>query len=122
MPSRKGRTTRAGRRAVRHASVRRKIYGTTRRPRLAVFRSGRHTYAQIIDDSEGTTLVSASTLESDFSRNGTKLEQAATVGELVAKRAVENSINSVVFDRGGHRYHGRVAAVGDAARDQGLEL
>tara|TARA_Y100000590_G_scaffold445271_1_gene577167 strand:- start:1626 stop:1889 length:264 start_codon:yes stop_codon:yes gene_type:complete len=87
-----------------------------------VFRSARHIYAQIIDDNEGTTLVSASTLEPGFSRSGTKVEQAKMVGEIVAKRAAKQSIKAVVFDRGGHRYHGRVAAVGNAARDEGLEL
>ena len=107
----------------RHRRVRKKIVGTPERPRLAVYRSNRHTSAQIIDDTSGRTLVAASTLESGL-RGGEAagVGAAGAVGRLVAERASAAGITSVVFDRGGYRYHGRVAAVADAAREAGMEL
>jgi len=104
----------------RHSRVRSKISGTAERPRLNVFRSNKNIYAQVIDDVEGVTLVSASTLDTAVS--GNKTEQAASVGKLVAERANEKNIKNVVFDRGGYIYHGRVQALADAARENGLEF
>ena len=106
----------------RHARVRRKISGTAARPRLNVFRSSKHIYAQIIDDVTGTTLASASTMDKDFTSYGGNIEAAKAVGELVAKRAIEKGIKEVVFDRGGYIYHGRVKELADAAREGGLVL
>ena len=111
------------RRIARHARVRRKVVGTSERPRLSVFRSLHHIYAQVIDDTCGVTLVSASSLESELrsDRNGQKkAEVSRRVGALVAERARSNGIESVVFDRGGYKYHGRVKALADAAREGGL--
>lgn len=105
----------------RHNRVRNKISGTAECPRLNVFRSNKNIYAQIIDDVEGVTLVSASTLDSAIS-DGNKTEQAAGVGKLVAERASEKNIKKVVFDRGGYLYHGRVQALADSARKSGLEF
>ncbi|MDA8392812.1 MAG: 50S ribosomal protein L18 [Actinomycetota bacterium] len=107
----------------RHARVRRKVAGTAERPRLAVFRSNRHIVAQVIDDQTGRTVASASTVEADL-RSGTtgNTSAAAAVGKLVANRAREAGVSRVVFDRGGFLYHGRVAALADAAREAGLEL
>jgi len=107
----------------RHLRVRKKIVGTSERPRLNVYRSNANIYAQIIDDSEGKTLVSASTLDkaiADKVDNGGNIEAAAEVGKLVAERALASGITNVVFDRGGYIYHGRVKAVADAAREAGL--
>ncbi|MED4305504.1 50S ribosomal protein L18 [Bacillus licheniformis] len=110
-------------RLKRHARVRAKLSGTPERPRLNVFRSNKHIYAQVIDDVNGVTLVSASTLDKDFNaENGSDTAAAAKVGELVAKRASEKGITNVVFDRGGYLYHGRVKALADAAREAGLEF
>ena len=110
-------------RARRHARVRKQVHGTAERPRLAVFRSNRHVVAQVIDDRAGTTLAAASTLEADIRSGPTSnVEAAAKVGALVAERAKAAGIEQVVFDRGGFRYHGRVAALADAARDAGLEF
>ncbi|AGK51908.1 50S ribosomal protein L18 [Bacillus sp. 1NLA3E] len=110
-------------RRKRHARVRAKLSGTPARPRLNVFRSNKHIYAQLIDDVNGVTLASASTLDKDFGLESTgNLEAAQKIGELVAKRAVEKGISSVVFDRGGYLYHGRVQALADAARENGLEF
>ncbi len=107
----------------RHLRVRKQIVGTAQRPRLVVSRSTRHILAQVVDDSVGRTLVSASTLESDLrSSDGDKTAKAKRVGELVAERARHAGVASVVFDRGGNRYHGRVAAVADGAREGGLAL
>ncbi|OES45938.1 50S ribosomal protein L18 [Domibacillus iocasae] len=107
----------------RHARVRAKIAGTAARPRLNVFRSNKHLYAQLIDDANGVTLASASTIEKDFGLESTgNQEAAAKVGELLAKRATEKGVASVVFDRGGYLYHGRVKALADAARENGLEF
>jgi len=107
----------------RHARVRKTVVGTPERPRLSVFRSLRHTYAQIIDDSTHATLVSASTAESALrGKGGADVQAAKAVGELVAKRAIEKGIKSVVFDRGGFQYHGRVKSLADAAREAGLDF
>ena len=107
----------------RHRRVRRKVEGTPDRPRLAVYRSNRHIVAQVIDDTRGHTLAAASTVEKDFRQGATgNAVAAATVGKLVAERARSAGVTKVVFDRGGARYHGRVAAVADAAREAGLEL
>jgi large subunit ribosomal protein L18 len=112
-------------RLKRHLRVRKKIEGTTARPRLNIFRSSKHMYAQIIDDVSGVTLVAASTqdkeLKSDVS-NGGNVESARKVGELIAKRAKEKGVEAVVFDRGGYLYHGRVQALADAAREAGLQF
>jgi len=100
--------------------VRRKVSGTPERPRLAVFRSNKHIYAQVIDDLAGVTLASASTVADDA--KGAKAEAAAAVGTLVAERAKAAGIDTVVFDRGGFRFHGRVAAIAEAARQAGLKF
>ncbi|MDP5276897.1 50S ribosomal protein L18 [Chengkuizengella axinellae] len=110
-------------RLKRHLRVRKKINGTSQNPRLCVFRSSKHIYAQVIDDANGVTLVSASTLDKGLElKNGGNVESAKKVGELVAKKAKENGIEQVVFDRGGYIYHGRVKALADAAREAGLEF
>lgn len=110
-------------RRKRHARVRKSVTGTAERPRLAVFRSDRHMVAQIIDDRSGRTLVAASTHEKDQREAfGGNVDAARTVGRLVAERAQAAGISRVVFDRGGFLYHGRVAALADAARDAGLEF
>lgn len=109
-------------RKKRHQRVRRKISGTAECPRLNIFRSNKNIYAQLIDDVEGVTLASASTLDNEVSEEDTKKEQAATVGKVVAERAKENNITEVVFDRGGYKYHGRVQALAEAARENGLEF
>lgn len=107
-------------RKQRHYRVRAKVTGTAERPRLNVFRSSKHIYAQIIDDVTGTTLVSASTLDKDLNIASTgNVEAAKAVGAAVAKRASEKNITAVVFDRGGYIYHGRVAALAEAARENG---
>jgi large subunit ribosomal protein L18 len=110
-------------RKKRHARVRAKLSGTSARPRLNVFRSNQHIYAQVIDDTKGVTIASASTLDKELSLESTSnLEAAQKVGELVAKRAVEKGISAVVFDRGGYLYHGRIQALADAARENGLQF
>lgn len=109
-------------RTRRHIRVRRKVEGTAARPRLAVFRSNKHTVAQMIDDITGVTIAAASTNEKDFSGTGSNVEAAKKVGALVATRAKEKGITKAVFDRGGYKYHGRVAAVADAAREAGIEF
>ncbi|MEL6488858.1 MAG: 50S ribosomal protein L18 [Cyanobacteria bacterium J06634_6] len=107
----------------RHARVRRRVKGSTERPRLAVFRSNQHIYAQVIDDTQHKTLVSASTLDKDAgSKASATAEAAAVVGKLIAERALKQNISQVVFDRGGKLYHGRVAALADAAREAGLKF
>ena len=111
-------------RIKRHRRVRKKISGSSERPRLAVFRSNRHLYVQLIDDIEGRTLAAASTLElgSDGQSVGNSVESAAKVGKLVAERARARGLEQAVFDRGGFRFHGKVKAVADAARQEGLVL
>ncbi|MCI0183832.1 MAG: 50S ribosomal protein L18 [Acidibacillus sp.] len=112
-------------RARRHARIRRQLSGTAARPRLNVFRSDKHIYAQMIDDVSGTTIVSASTVEKSVRESvphGNTVAAAEAIGELVAKRAVEKGISKVVFDRGGYLYHGRIQALADAARKAGLEF
>lgn len=107
----------------RHYRLRRTLKGTTERPRLAVYRSGKHIYAQVIDDHRSVTLAAASTLEKSLrEESGANLEAARKVGKLIAERAVAAGITSVVFDRGGFLYHGRVAALADAAREAGLNF
>ena len=107
----------------RHARLRKQISGNAERPRLVITRSNRHVIAQIVDDTKGTTLVSESTMAADFEGfQGTKVEAAKKVGELIAKKAQDAGISKVVFDRGGNQYHGRVAAVADGAREGGLAL
>lgn len=110
-------------RKARHSRVRSKIMGTTERPRLNVYRSNSHIYAQIIDDINGKTLAQASSLDKELNlENGSNAEAAKKVGELVANRAAEANVKVVVFDRGGYLYHGRVKALADAAREAGLEF
>ena len=107
----------------RHQRLRKKVAGSAERPRLVVTRSNRHMVAQLVDDNAGHTLVSASTMEDDIlASEGTKVDKARRVGTLVAERAKDAGIEAVVFDRGGNKYHGRVAAVAEAAREGGLEL
>jgi large subunit ribosomal protein L18 len=110
----------------RHLRVRAKISGTAERPRLNVFRSSQHMYAQLIDDTAGHTLCSASTLEKDFSgrlgEDTTKLAKAKLVGQVIGERARELGVSKVVYDRGGFRYHGRIQAVADGAREAGLDF
>ena len=109
--------------ARRHFRLRKKVSGTEQRPRLVVKRSSRHIAVQVIDDLAGRTLVSASTLEADVRAvDGDKKAKAAKVGQLVAARAKDKGIDKVVFDRGGYDYHGRIAALADAAREAGLEF
>lgn len=109
-------------RAKRHARVRGKISGTPERPRLNVFRSAKHIYAQIIDDVNGVTICSASSMDKDFEGKGGNVEAARKVGATVAKRAVEKGIAEVVFDRGGFLYHGRVKELAEGARENGLKF
>jgi len=108
-------------RARRHRRVRKKIFGTAERPRLVVTRSTRHMFVQIVDDTKGHTLVSASTMDASLrGMEGTKTDKARKVGELLAQRAKAAGITQVVFDRGGNRYAGRIAALADSAREGGL--
>jgi large subunit ribosomal protein L18 len=107
----------------RHARLRKKVTGTEARPRLVVTRSARHVFVQVVDDTKGHTLASASTLEADMRTfDGDKTAKARKVGELVAERAKKAGVDAVVFDRGGNRYAGRVAAIADGAREGGLSL
>jgi large subunit ribosomal protein L18 len=116
-------TLRRTSRTRRHLRVRKKVSGSTARPRLVVFRSTRHIYVQVVDDVSARTLVSASTLDDGIrGGDGDKKALAAAVGRLVAERAKAAGIDKVVFDRGGYRYHGRIAALADAAREGGLEF
>ena len=117
--------SRAELRAKKHMRIRNRLSGTSERPRLAVFRSNNHMYAQIIDDTVGNTLVSASTVEKsvkDELEKTNNVDAAAYLGTVIAKRAIEKGIKEVVFDRGGFIYHGKVAALADAAREAGLEF
>jgi len=108
-------------RQKRHKRIRRNLSGTAVRPRLSVFRSNTNIYAQLIDDVEGVTLASASSLDTNVSGDS-KVEEAAAVGALIAKQAKDKDITVVVFDRGGYQYHGRVKALADAARENGLSF
>ena len=109
-------------RIKRHNRVRSKISGTAERPRLSVFRSENHIYAQIIDDVAGNTLVAASSVEKGFEGNGSNIEAAKKVGAAIAERALKKGIENVVFDRGGYIYHGRVQALAEGAREGGLKF
>ena len=116
----KGKSAARGR---RHLRLRKKVTGTTVRPRLVVSRSSRHVFVQVVDDTLGKTVASASTMEADLrSFEGDKTAKARRVGELLAERAKSAGVEAVVFDRGGNRYHGRVAAIADGAREAGLSL
>ena len=115
--------TKTAARSRRHARLRKKVVGTELRPRLVVTRSARHVFVQVVDDSKGRTVASASTMEADLRAfDGDKTAKAKKVGELVAERAKQAGIESVVFDRGGNKYAGRVAAIADGAREAGLNL
>lgn len=117
------RNSRVRARGRRHLRLRRRIVGTAERPRLVVTRSSRHVFVQVVDDAKGHTLASASTMEADLRADGgTKSEKAKKVGALVGERAKAAGVDAVVFDRGGNKYHGRVAAVADGAREAGLTL
>ncbi len=115
-------TNRKLERTRRHIRVRRKISGTTERPRLCVYRSNTNLYAQIIDDTVGKTLVSASTLDKEVKTKHSNKEAAKEVGTLIAKRATEKNIKTVVYDRGGYVYHGVIKELAEAAREGGLEF
>ncbi len=106
----------------RHHRVRKSVHGTEQRPRLAVFRSNKHIYAQVIDDDSGTTLASASSKESAVSGGSLTVDVASEVGTLLGARATDAGVSQVVFDRGGFKYHGRVKALADAAREAGLDF
>lgn len=110
-------------RKKRHAHVRRRVFGTAERPRLNVFRSSKHIYAQLIDDVNSVTVAASSSVDKELDlKNGSNVEAAEQVGALIAKRAVEKGCTAVVFDRGGYLYHGRVKALADAARENGLQF
>ena len=109
-------------RQKRHLRVRNRVAGTAERPRLNVFRSLAHIYAQVIDDEKGMTLAAASSLDKDFKGKGGNIAAAKAVGAAIAKKAIEKGIREVVFDRGGYIYHGRVAALAEAAREGGLKF
>ena len=116
-------SARSAAQAKRHLRVRKKVTGSPQRPRLIVNRSARHMFAQIVDDTAGRTLASASSLDADIrGGDGDKTAKARQVGELLARRAAEAGISAVVFDRGGYAYHGRLAALADAAREGGLDF
>ena len=106
----------------RHLRVRKKVFGTAERPRFAVYRSEKNIYAQIIDDVKGLTLVSASSLDKDFDGLGSNKEAAKKVGALIGKKAIDNGIKEVVFDRGGFVYHGRIQELAEGAREAGLQF
>ncbi len=117
--------TKKAMRLKRKIRIRRKVSGTPERPRLTVFRSARHIYAQIVDDASGRTLISASTLDKEIrgkEKAVSKVAAADEIGKLVARRALDKGISSVVFDRNGYKYHGRVKALSDAARETGLDF
>ena len=115
--------TKEGIRTRIRARIRRRLAGTPQRPRLAVFRSQAHIYAQVIDDEAGKTLCSASTVDKDFKeKKGANVAAAKAVGQLIASRAKEKGVEAVVFDRGGFQYHGRIKALADAARESGLKF
>jgi len=105
-----------------HKRIRRKVAGTAERPRLAVHYSNQHIYAQVIDDASGNTVVSASTLDKSVEKGSSNVACASSVGKLLAERAKEANVSAVVFDRGGHLYHGKIKALADAAREAGLQF
>ena len=109
-------------RARRHSRVRKRVHGTPSRPRLAVYRSNRYIYAQVIDDAEGRTLVAASSQEPDLRSQALNLDTASKVGSLLGTRAKDAGVSTVVFDRGGYKFHGKIKALANAAREQGLEF
>lgn len=117
-------TSRNDLRQIKHTRLRKKVVGTPERPRLCMYRSLNHIYAQVIDDISGHTLVSASTLEPELRdlASRTNTDAARQIGALIGQRALDKGINEVVFDRGGYQYHGRVAALADAARESGLKF
>jgi len=117
-----GKRTRSEMRRRRHRRVRSKVSGTSDRPRLNVFRSINQIYAQLIDDSQGHSIASASSLDPELEAKGSGVEKARLVGELLGQRAKKNGVKQVVFDRGGYQYHGRVKALAEAARKAGLEF
>lgn len=116
------RGTRTDARRRRHFRVRKSVHGTEAKPRLAVFRSNKHIYVQLINDDEGTTLLSASSNEAAIKADTLTVEAATEVGKLVGARAKDAGITKVVFDRGGYKYHGRIRALADGAREAGLEF
>lgn len=116
------RGARADARRRRHFRVRKSVHGTLDRPRLAVFRSNKYIYAQLIDDDSGRTITSASSGEADVNVRTLTVDAAAQVGKLIGARARDNGITKVVFDRGGYKYHGRIQALADGAREAGLEF
>lgn len=109
-------------RVKRHRRIRKKVTGTAERPRLAVFRSNKHVYAQIIDDVSGRTLASASSVDPTLKSESNSVESAGKVGSLIAQRAVDLGVSSVVFDRGGFKFHGKIKALADGAREKGLQF
>lgn len=109
-------------RKKRHLKIRKKISGTFKLPRLCVFRSSKNIYAQIIDDTSGKTLVSASTLDNEFNGIGSNKKAAREIGRIIARKAIDKSIKNVVFDRSGYLYHGRVSELADGAREEGLKF
>ena len=113
---------RRARRIKIHGRIRMTLHGTRKRPRLCVFRSLKHTYAQLVDDEKGFTLAAASTLEGKMDKPGSNLEAAKQVGQLIAEKAQEQGMSSVVFDRGGYIYHGRVKALADAMREMKIKF
>jgi large subunit ribosomal protein L18 len=102
--------------------IRGKISGTAERPRLSIYRSNKEIYAQLINDESGVTIAAASSRDKEFTRSGNKTEQSKAVGQMIAQKAVEKGVSSVVFDRGGYLYHGRVKAIADGAREGGLKF
>ncbi|NPA52407.1 MAG: 50S ribosomal protein L18 [Aquificae bacterium] len=119
--------TRREKRLIRHKRVRKKIFGTSQKPRMAFYRSLNNLYVQIIDDEKGITIVSASTIDKDYvekyrKRGGKSIEDAQKLGEFIAEKALSKGINKVVFDRGGFKYHGKVKAFADAVREKGLQF
>ena len=117
--------SRAKARIKRHYRIRNKVNGTQQQPRLAVFRSNKHIYAQLINDTAGVTIAAASTMEADIAsklENTANIQAASAVGEAIAKKAIDKGVTEVVFDRGGYVYHGKVQALADAAREAGLKF
>lgn len=114
--------SKTAKRKRRHFRIRKRLIGTTTVPRLCVFRSSKNIYAQLIDDTNGTTIVAASTLDKDFQGIGSNKEAARIIGRTIAKKALDKSINKVVFDRNGYLYHGRISELAEGAREAGLQF